>query len=206
MHLEFKANKHVTSPNIDGENGSYSVESPIVFEKCRERFAVTFTEDLPGFYFLHQPNRSEAVASFVLKTEDILEIDKSAFAKTNRNRITWVEPAVFWKCCSMRRSLLTCLLRAGTVYDRKRDNYEEALYSEPYLGRTKKAVMRFLFGFTHYIGVPVGPYYPGSTLIVKGWLSVFEFRNEDFVKEALVLPPGKTAYQPSTDIGQALWF
>lgn len=204
--MQFKDKKIISSPNIDGENGSYSVESPLVFEKCRERFAVTFSEDLPGFYFLHRSGRSESIASFVRKTELILESDTSSFALTNRDRITWVEPSMFWKVCAMRRSLLTCLLRAGTIYDLKRDNYEEALYAEPYLGRTKRAVMRFLFGFTRYVGVPVESTCEGSSVIIKGWLSIFEFKDDEFICDNLICPENKKTVKLRNDLGAALWY
>lgn len=206
MHVIFKDEKIITSPNIDAEAGWFSGEHPVSFEKCRERFALTFTPASAGFYFYHPPLRGENVAHFLAKTEHILTLPAaSTYAPTNRANITWVEPCPFWKVCAMRRSVLTLFVRAGMVYDRHRDNYEEALFSEACLGRTKPATMRFLFGFTRYTGDSIEPS-PGATLAARGWLSVFEFVEEAFVRRTLVLEDGQAPVAISKELGEGLWY
>lgn len=211
MPAHFKDKKFLLSPNIDGEPGWFSVEHPLSFEKCRERFAVHFTHETTGFYFMHPPGWAENVAAFVHKTEEILEIQQDAyefstFAMTNRERILWIEPSGFWKVCSLRRSLLTLILRAGMVYDVDKDNYEDAVFNQEHLRRTKKAIMRFLYGFTCYTGESLTPS-PGATLIQRGWVAVFESKDEFFIKDTLVLPKSKTPIPISLpDMEEALWF
>lgn len=201
---EFTERRLITSPTIDGEAGWFSLSCPVAFEKCRERFASSFTETVTGFYFMHHEEQGEDVALFIEKVESVLELKESSkYAITNRPHILWIEPSAFWRTCSMKRSLLTCLLRSSIVYEPGRDNFQEALFSHEYLKRTRKALMRFLFGFTAYTGDAIGPNYDGANLVSKGWLSVFEFKDEGFIRQALVSP-----HQTKTsvlDLGEPLW-
>lgn len=199
--MEFQKPKTILSLNTDVTNGSYALDDvPLSFETCRERFAARFKQTTPGLYFKHEPERGEDVAAFLLKTEDIVGVEKSRFSKTNHNTILWIEHSSFWKSCSMRRSLLTILLRAGILYDRHKDNYEDVLFSQEFVKVTKKAVMRFLFGFTKYVGPEI---IGADTVIFQGWKSIFEGKNETDIKSFLVKPDGANT---TPDILQdALW-
>jgi hypothetical protein len=202
---EFKEKQIITSPTIDGEPGWFSPVCPIAFEKCRERFATLFTETTQGFYVMHYEGRCRDLARFLERVEEVLELkEHSVYALTNRPHILWVEPSPFWKQCSMRRSLLTCILRSGIIYESDRDNFQEALFNHEYLKRTRKALMRFMFGFTNYNGVVIEPNYQGSNLVSKGWLSVFEFKDEAFIRQTLV-SPNQTKTVSVIDLGEPLW-
>jgi hypothetical protein len=186
MKIEFGQTKLITSLNIDAELGSFAPDVvPFAFEKCREKFAKMFTVNTEGFYFKHAGGIG--VASFLLKTEAVLKQPFSKFCETNRDSILWIEPSYFWKTCPMRRSLLTILIRCGNVYDVEEDNYEEALFGHEYVVPTKKAMMRFLFGFTRYVGPDISSHC-SSTVQTRGWKLVFEGKNDAEVKEMLVRP------------------
>lgn len=203
MEIDFKDSKNITSINcLSVACGSFALEeTPLRFETCRERFAYHFTESTSGFYFKHDPNQGDNIAKFLIKTEKILDQPVlSSFAKTNLNSILWVEPSCFWKTCSMRRSLLTLLLRAGNLYDGTKDDYEDSLFYEPYIARTLPAMKRFLFGFTKYTGPEC---LAAGTLVLKGWKSTFEHKNESQVKELLVSEDDRFALD--FDLPSALW-
>ena len=158
--------------------GYFGVEghSGVIWENCRERFATTFGEQIEGFFFSHK-GIMENVVNFIEKTEtEILEVPKSVFNPTNRGYALWVEPSMFWKCCEMRRSLFTILLRCGQSYE---GNYDEALFSTDYAKRTKDAIVRFLFGFTKYI--PEGYHWN-----YKGWVAIFENKSVRDIRQHLV--------------------
>ena len=102
----------------------------------------------------------------------------------------------------MRRSLLTILLRAGMLYNKDRDNYEQALFTEPYIVPTKQAVMRFLYGFTKYAGPSMEP---GTNLETKGWKMIFSKLKEEEIRRYLVSSRKKT-HQLKCDIESSkLW-
>lgn len=102
----------------------------------------------------------------------------------------------------MRRSLLTILLRAGMLYDTDKDNYEKALFGEPYIIPTKQAVMRFMYGFTKYAGPPMET---GVNLEIKGWKRVFSKLKEEEIRRYLVSSRKKT-HQLKCDIESSkLW-
>jgi hypothetical protein len=102
----------------------------------------------------------------------------------------------------MKRSLLTMFVRAGMVYDPIADNYEEALFSEKWSQHanlakaTKIAVMRFLFGFTKYVGPTIEDQ---PTIESHGWHRIFEGLSEQSVKQYLIWP-NKNAYIPKSQI------
>lgn len=203
MDIEFQDKRLLTSLNLDVQDGSFAMDcTPLAFETCRERFAATFKEDTPGFYFKHRPGQSVQVATFIRKTEAILkESTPSRFSQTNRDTILWVEPSNFWKSCPVRRSLLTILLRAGILYDLNADNFEDALFRQEYVIPTKKAVMRFLYGFTKYVGPEI---VPSGTIIVRGWKTIFEGKSEAEIRSWLVAPMEKS-YTLKTELTTALW-
>lgn len=185
MKLEFKNPRVLSSLNTDVSTGSFAIDiQPLQFDHCRERFAATFNENTTGFYFKHSPGRSKDIASFIIKTESVLgNLFFSEFAETNRDSIIWVCPNMFWKQCPMRRSLFTALLRAGDLYRSDIDNYESALFGYNYLQVTKKAVIRFMFGFTDYVGPDIKG---NGTVWFKGWKSTFEEKNEIEIKKMLI--------------------
>lgn len=181
--------KTITSIVSDSSWGCFALDKkPFYLEKCRERFATQWTKRTKGFFFSNKKNGDE-VAAFVLKTEEILRLkSKSKFALTNYKKILWVEPAYFWKSCRMRRSLFTCLLRAGVSYGLERDNYESALFGEMHLKKSKPAIKRFLYGYTKYIGEkPSG----SATLEIYGWSYYFSGKGAKFVKDKLIQPRRK---------------
>jgi hypothetical protein len=162
--------------------GQFAVEPPtgraLDWISCRDRFTCYFTEDTEGFYFSHLPGNGENVSAFIFKTEAVLSILHSEFSTTNREYVTWITPSLFWKENFIRRSLLTLLLRAGTAYDPKMDNYEEALYSNKWLKESKPAVMRFLFGFTEF---PLA-----SPTWKMGWWATFHDRSIEEIRRTLI--------------------
>lgn len=187
MKIEFKETKIINSCNINVDCGSFALdEEPLKFENCRERFAVSFTPYTSAIFFKHSPLRSSNVASFIIKTEEILELQtKSEFALTNRNFILWISPSSFWKKCYVRRSLFTILLRAGDNYDSDLDNYEEALFHNDYVFSTKSAVLRFLFGFTEYTGPDI---IPTGSVQTRGWRAIFQNKDAVEIKKLLRSP------------------
>jgi hypothetical protein len=165
--------------------GSFALDvQPLKFENCRERFASTFGENGPNFFFKHNPGQSKNIVSFIIKTEAILGNEIfSEFAETNRDTLVWVSPSDFWRQCPMRRSFFTILLRAGNAYNSEADNYEESLFEQDYVRPTKKAVIRFLYGFTNYVGPDITA---AGHVWVQGWKSVFDSKSEQEIKRMLV--------------------
>lgn len=204
MNVEFKEKRVITSLNINVIDGSFALDSsPLAFETCRERFAAHFKESTSSLFFKHPADRGENIAAFILRTEQILkEEEKSQFAMTNWNTVLSVEPSNFWRACPMRRSFFTILLRAGMNYDFTRNNYEDSLFSERYVVPTRRAVMRFLFGFTKY----VGPELIGSaTLLTAGWRTVFSDLDDFQIKSMLIWPAEHGKYVPQADLTSAMW-
>lgn len=203
MKVEFQEKKRIYSLSTEVAAGSFAMDAvPLEFQHCREQFAAKFTKDTSSFYFRHKMNQNETVAAFILKTEDILqEDDHSQFSETNRSTILWVQPAMFWRACSVKRSLFTILLRAGMAYDLSQDNYEEALFGQEFVVPTRRAVMRFLYGFTKYAGIP---WASGISIEKCGWKSVFEGKSEAEIKSLLVRPK-EFGYIPTEELALALW-
>lgn len=142
------------------EPGSYARAKDLVGDRykvsqwyyCRELFHGQLY-NLPLFFFSHPARKGHHVAGFMRKLEEILHVEpRSEFGPTQRKTIMWIEPSRWWTVRAMRRSLFTALLRAGTAYVPSRDNFQEALYSDPYTICTQYAVERFLAGHTVYTG------------------------------------------------------
>lgn len=128
---------------------------------CRDIFHPQLY-NLDLFFFAHDPNRSYNIASFMERIERKVNIDYfSEYGPTQRKSIMWIRPSKWWTIRSMRRSLFTILLRCGNNYFPSKNNFKEALFSDPYANATKCAINRFLSGYTHYIGRK------------KGWLDQF---------------------------------
>ena len=184
MALELGKFKILTDSMTRPQPGRFAMDVPgNEWIDCRERFGGLLHATVDGFFFSHRHKDAEQVIRFIWRTEEILEVEKSVFAKTNRPYASWIDLG-FWKHNYLKRSLLLILLRAGLNYDPARNNYEEALYSEKYLAETKPAVMRFLFGFTHI------------DRATSGWYTTFMDMKPVEVKRWLVLPPGKEIKYP----------
>lgn len=187
----FVSEKSVIEAYERPEPGYFSFSSqPLVWTSCRETFATRFSMDHPSFYLSTESGKTEAVAAFISKTEDILNfdsksLDRSLFAKTNRSYVMWVRPSDWWLSCEMRRSLFTILLRVGQHYDFIKGDYEQTLYDDPqgFIQQTKLAVMRFLFGFTKFIP---DKYYINTMVQYRQWVDVFQSRSVAEVRKQLV--------------------
>jgi hypothetical protein len=195
MEVKFKEKKTITALSVDAISGSFALDStPFRFEHCRERFGKMWDKSTQGFYFRHIPGKGFDIAAFVLKTEEVLGKKRfSKFSETNWDSILWIEPCLFWRCCRMRRSLFTILVRCGINYSALYDNYEEALFADAYAFNTRKAVMRFLFGFTKY----KGPSIEGGTIETTGWKAIFQGKDEAYIRSALVWPRKNNPYKIS---------
>lgn len=180
------------SPNIHAPEGSFALDqTPLYFEHCRERFATKFGPDTPGFYFKHAHRKGDDVVRFMCKTELILGIQETTqYSRTNRDSIVYVQPGFFWRKCAMRRSLLTILLRSANGYDATKDNYEDALFSNPYALATKPAILRFFCGFAQYTGQHD-----------RGWKGTFEKLPSHMIKSLLINQGSAT----TPELSKFLW-
>lgn len=125
---------------------------------CRDLFHNQFC-NLSLFFFSHDTTKGHCVAAFMRKVEEILNVEpRSKFGPTQRKTIMWIEPSRWWTVRAMRRSLFTILLRAGCKYSPNKDNFEEALFSHPYIMSTQYAVNKFFAGNTKYTGRKRGWY------------------------------------------------
>lgn len=168
------------------------------WDHCREQFLGKMTSNMKGFYFSFSVGKCESVGEFLNKFEKVLGLPfYSTFCKTDRETILWIEPAPFWLNCILKRSLLTLLLRVGFNYDVEKDNFEDALFSElhpdnKYVRDTKNAIIRFMYGFTKYIGTLPSScsnsWDGSSTLIKHGWHAEFENAGIQVVKNKLICP------------------
>lgn len=105
------------------------------------------------FFYAHPVSRNKSLNAFFEKIETILNVqEKSIFGPTQKKHIMYVKPSKWWLKYTMRRSLFTILLRSSSSYDISLDNFEDALYSNFYAERTRKAIQYFLQGNTVYKG------------------------------------------------------
>lgn len=203
----------VVKPSAFGppEKGYFAVDDEqqsVNWDKCREQFAARFTELSKGLFFCHNTDEGRRTASFLIKTEQVVGIadpnrskpfNYSTFAETDRANILWVGPSCFWMEAEIKRQLLTVILRAGMNYNPSKDDYEDALWKPDQLGnnyaaKTKAAISRFLYGFTDYVP-PNSSSAWGSFTNKVGWVTLFENKNEELIRERLVVPEGES-YQP----------
>ncbi len=148
--------KHIGTPAIGVRSGSFAT---VISENngglkindwvyCRDSFHYHFNS-VDQLLFAHSPHASKRIAAFINEFEKRMKHEKlTVCGPTNMSRVTWVKPANFWLSKNIRKSLFTCLLRAGSRYDPDKNNFDEALNSVSYLSRTKKAVELFLRGYT----------------------------------------------------------
>lgn len=203
MDVQFKETKPLNILGAtQGRAGSYAIaRSPVRFENCRERFACQWHSRTKAIFFRHDAD-GRKIAKFILKTEQIVHEKKHTnFALTTCKPVLWVEPSRFWMRCRMRRALFTILLRAGMSYDPDQDNYEEALFSDAYAKSTRYAVMRFLFGFTKYVGPTPGG---SSTLETSGWVAILKKSTQKEIREYFQSPK-RRPYQPTYDLTEEIW-
>jgi hypothetical protein len=119
---------------------------------CREIFHGLLHE-LDIFFFSHQKFQTDNVVAFMSILEEKLDVTpRSVFGPTQRKTIMYVKPSRWWLRLAMRRSIFTIFLRAGLNYERKKDNFLDAMLREVYLKHTWPAVKRFLSGYTVYTG------------------------------------------------------
>ena len=125
---------------------------------CREYFQ-DVSQGIRKLLFSHRKSRGYNVAAFIYRVESKLKvIPRSSFGPTQRSTVTWVKVSHWWTTTSMKRSLFTAFLRAGTNYNPVRDNFDKALLSIDYTKSTSEAVYRFLAGYTRYTGSKRGWY------------------------------------------------
>ncbi len=207
--VSIKGTKYLKSSFKLPKDGSFGVtehpvksKSPLLEIKwisCREAFANKFNPDTEGFFFSCNVEKRRwptgvpkdypvNVCEFMRKTESIIsefsgvseKTCYSEFYKTNLKSVIWISPSSFWKCCPMKRSLLSIMMRSSMAYSPFMDNYEDALFSYGYSKRTKNAMMRFLFGFTNFK--------KDQSMAVTGrygWLTFFENKSDKEVKKYL---------------------
>jgi len=218
MKIEFLPDRNITLVYCSPPIGNFGLEHfdghITVWDHCREQFAVKYTEKIAGFYMSHNQGVGNNIARFLTKFERIVKtsgryknMKYSKFAKTNNPLIIYIEPSDFWRNCYFKRSLLTILVRCGMNYDFKKDNFDDALFSvdykeSTYLKETKPAVLRFMFGFTHYNGVV--PPFLETTVLKHGWREEFQKLDETAIRNRLILPPG-IKKQPNIVGAESLW-
>jgi len=119
---------------------------------CREYFQDE-SRGIRRFLFCHRPKRCRNIAVFMDRVESALGVpERSVFGPTQRHNISWARVSPWWMESSMRRSLMTILMRCAQNYSVRRDNFEEALFSVQYARETEYAVRRFFDGNTRYSG------------------------------------------------------
>jgi hypothetical protein len=151
---------------------------------CREVFGGHFTKKTENFAFSHKPKCGINIAAFFARFEDQLKLKKNRtlFTLTDKNNIIIVIPSLWWRKYLVRRSLFTILLRAAQAYVIERDNFEDALFSDPYAKETKIALRAFLKGQT---------FAKKKMLLYSGWKATFANKREPEVLNILQKPPKK---------------
>lgn len=154
--------------NFDGER--YKV---VQWYYCRDLFHSRLY-NCKLFFFTHQTSKGRNIAEFMHKIESILGLKSvSEYGPTQRKAVMWIKPSRWWTVKPMRRSLFTILLRAGNNYFHTKDNFQDALFSDPYSFGTRYAIERFMAGYTMYTGKK------------RGWYK--QFHDEKLTKEMIDL-------------------
>lgn len=161
------------------------------WDHCREQFAAKFVAEMPFFYFTHHENAGRSVAEFITRFESLLGVPHSRYSLTTHSSVLKVTPSKFWMDCYYKRSLLTLLARCGQNYDCDCDNFDDAIFGPnfketQYIRDTKPAVLRFMFGFTRYVGPT--PSISQSTVVKHGWKEEFEKLDTSAIRKKLILP------------------
>jgi len=210
--------KRIVKPSAFGppEKGCFGVDDDqqsTTWDKCREQFAARFNEASRGLFFCHDTNEGNRIASFLVKTEQVIGIadrrkSYSTFAETDRANILWIGPSSFWMESEIKRQLLTIVLRQGMNYNPDKDNYEDALWmpdgvGNSYAAKTKLAVTRFLYGFTDYVPPDASSAW-GNFNNKVGWVTIFENKSEEIVRARLIAPEGEPRQPCVIGVGK-LW-
>ncbi len=160
----------------------------VTWEGCRDRFQNSSApEAVMDFLFYHQAGTADNVIDFLRMVEEIVKLkpeDRLEFHKTTHENVLYVKMSPWWKY-TVRRSLLTALLRCGQAYaERTAKAFEKALFSQYYLAQTKPAVSAFLHGRT------ASKLKKRARQGFQGWYAHFQNKNEDAVKATLtrILP------------------
>jgi hypothetical protein len=205
MDVKLEDNKKVPALSAtSARSGYFAVDQEhIYFEGCRERFATHWNSRTKAIFFKHNPGAGKNIAAFIHKTEKIVNANmESKFALTNMDEVLWVAPSRFWMQCKMKRSLFTILLRAGRNYHIDSDNYEGALFGDSYANKTRQAIMRFLFGYTKYVGAKPGG---SSTLESVGWVALTQSSTIYDLKKDFIAPGRKKKNRFHFDLSQEIW-
>jgi hypothetical protein len=180
-----------TTPEV----GWFAITPSVQWYSCREEFAKFFLDNVQGFFYGIKPGNDENIASFLAQIEEIIDLpffgyEYSTFSKCDKPVCFYIKPSRFWMIDPIRRAFLTAAIRAGEAYDPDKNNFEEALLRDKcgnytnYLGHTKDATFRFLFGYTKFASetpsVPVSP--------SLGWSNTFYSKSRDIVRQRLVWP------------------
>lgn len=204
MTVNFQPTRQLSMVYCCPPTGNFAIEELPgrikLWDHCREQFAVKFDDKVSGFYFSHPDGREQNVAEFIRKFEKIVKssfrghnFKYTQFARTSSKTILYLQPSTFWRDCYFKRSLLTILVRCGLNYEIVADNFDDSLFSphfkeNAYLIDTKPAVLRFMFGFTHYTGIAPAIYQ--TTVLKHGWREEFCKLDDRTIRQRLVLPPG----------------
>jgi hypothetical protein len=167
------------------------------WDHCREQFAAKFGRDIPEFFVSHLEGRGICISEFICHFEEVLTSDigknkffHSRFSPTTNPSVTLIKPSQFWRECFFRRSLFTLLVRSGQNYCPDIKNFDDCLFGNykecQFIRETKKAVVRFMFGFTVFQGNH--PPASGSTVIKHGWREEFDKSDEPTIRKKLAIP------------------
>lgn len=133
------------------------------------------------FFYSHPNNRDKPISDFFHKIENKLQLkERTIFGPTQKKTIIYVKPSKWWLKYAMRRSLFTILMRSSCAYDIELDNFNDAIFSNFYASKSKKAIEHFLNGNTVYTGKK------------RGWFKQFGENLDDFELDKLLVPEKKS--------------
>ena len=204
MLAKFNEPRNIFIPYCTPNAGYFGLEADYNrvnhWDTCREQFAAKFNENIEGFYFSHKENKGYDIANFLCRFEIVIKsshdqynFDFSEYCLTSSPCVLYVKLSKFWRECFYKRNLFTMLLRCAQNFDSTQNNFDEVLFDEKYketlyVNETKMAVIRFMFGFTKYTGVP--PIIGGTTVVKHGWKEEFHKLEIHDLRMKLVLPDG----------------
>lgn len=177
---------HVNPPfNYAGAFSVIQPENKLYWHTCRETFANSFKRAADRIVFSHKPNATENIQAFFSKVENMLKLkrNRTKIMKTDRPNVSYIEVPEWWRKYRVRRSLFTVFLRSAQNYNIKKDNFENALFSDHYAKETQAAVLVFLEGntFCKVSGMS------GNA----GWRDSFRNKSAKSIRDILTKPPMK---------------
>lgn len=151
---------------------------------CREVFSHSFKKKIEEFAFSHKKGVGLNIQAFINAFEQKLRLkkNKTLIHLTSSSTVSIVVVPEWWRKYAIRRQLFTILLRAGQNYEPKKDNFEKALYSDPYATATKEAVKSFLNRHT---------FCKKNQINHKGWRETFGGKKRADIEKILQRPPPK---------------